>query len=168
MPAVCQCGCGLPTRIARRTNHRIGEVEGQPKPYIAGHRSGRFRPGKREHESHGMAGTVEYATFIGAKQRCTNQNAKAWPFYGGRGIKFLFTSFQEFLDTLGPRPSDEHSIDRIDPNGNYEPGNVRWATRDVQATNKRGCWHVECVEVPPEPDDMSGEIRYRTTATMCF
>ena len=43
----------------------------------------------------------------------------------------------EFLEHIGPRPSGEHSLDRINPFGNYEPGNVRWATAEVQANNKR-------------------------------
>jgi hypothetical protein len=57
-------------------------------------------------------------------------------YYGGRGIKFLFTSFEQFLAELGPRPSGM-SLDRIENDGNYEPGNVRWATRSEQVQNRR-------------------------------
>lgn len=70
-----------------------------------------------------------------AKTRCNNPNTKQWHNYGGRGIKFLFSSFEEFLNELGPRPLN-YSLDRIDNNGNYEIGNVRWASRKDQNNNK--------------------------------
>jgi hypothetical protein len=102
--------------------------------------------------------------FHNAKNRCKDEPGPCWSAYAGRGIKFLFTSFENFFMELGPRPSPEHSVDRISPNGNYEVGNVRWAEKNVQAHNKRGVWIVECVEI--EPDEMIGELRYRTTATL--
>jgi len=70
-------------------------------------------------------------------RRCANPKHPRWADYGGRGIKFLFTSFQQWLDELGPRPSTQHSVDRIDNNRHYEPGNMRWATRSQQNRNRR-------------------------------
>lgn len=72
-------------------------------------------------------------------QRCTNSNFPKYPEYGGRGIKIAagWLSFWTFRRDVGPRPSPQHSLDRIDTNGNYEPGNVRWATSQQQATNRR-------------------------------
>lgn len=77
---------------------------------------------------------------IGAKQRCTNPKNVGYERYGGRGIKFLFSSVEAGIRwiaaNLGPKPTSKHSIDRIDNNRHYEPGNLRWATALEQARNK--------------------------------
>jgi hypothetical protein len=84
------------------------------------------------------ARTVEFTAYHAAKGRCTNPNGAKWADYGGRGIQFLFTSFEQFLAEVGLRPSPEHSLDRWPNNdGNYEPGNVRWATKEQQVSNRR-------------------------------
>jgi hypothetical protein len=78
-----------------------------------------------------------YDAFNNAKQRCENANNPSYPEYGAKGIKFLLPSFDEFLIGVG-LPSAKLSLDRIDPNGHYEVGNLRWASPSVQALNKKG------------------------------
>lgn len=76
-----------------------------------------------------------------AKQRCTNANSISYSNYGGRGIQFVFPSVRSFAEwvaeNIGTKPSPKHSLDRIDNNRHYEPGNLRWATSEEQARNKR-------------------------------
>ena len=80
-------------------------------------------------------------TMKNAKQRCTNTSLPCYKNYGGRGIEFRFDSVEQATDWviehIGYRPSSKHSIDRIDVNGHYEAGNLRWATSKEQANNKR-------------------------------
>lgn len=84
--------------------------------------------------------TREYKTWAGMIFRCENPTSSRWESYGGRGISVCpewRSSFEIFLADMGRKPSDNHSIDRIDVNGNYEPGNCRWATNSEQQRNKR-------------------------------
>lgn len=87
----------------------------------------------------------EYKAWSNAKSRCFNENFPGYYNYGGRGITMCLEwrlSFNTFLGDMGPRPSNQHSLDRIDNNGNYEPGNCRWVTRDVQSVNRRVNRHI--------------------------
>ena len=83
----------------------------------------------------------EYNIWRQMRQRCLNPARKEFHLWGGRGITICerwLNSFLNFLADMGPRPSPRHSLDRwSDPNGNYEPGNCRWATAEEQSSNSR-------------------------------
>lgn len=79
------------------------------------------------------------------KNRCFNVDGAKYPIYGGRGIKVCerwLHSFETFLTDVGRKPSPAHSIDRINVNGNYEPGNVRWSTSREQSRNTRDSIYI--------------------------
>lgn len=93
-----------------------------------------------KNRSHGRTNTSEYQIWCGIKKRCFNSRSKAYPYYGGRGITMCAqwaNSFESFLEAVGQKPSPLLTLDRANNNGNYEPGNVRWATRQQQALNRR-------------------------------
>lgn len=139
----CQCSCGRQHDVAGGhlthgsiTSCGCYRVEMARKKLTKhGHGGGRY-PG-------GPGQSPEFRCYQAAKNRCTNPNAEGYDRYGGRGIQFKFASIDEFMACLGPRPSLRHSIDRIDVNGHYEPGNVRWATAKVQGNNTRRNHYVD-------------------------
>jgi hypothetical protein len=94
---------------------------------------------KEANTKHRQCYTPEYHSWAAAKSRCTNEKSKDFPNYGGRGIRMCdrwLNSFKNFFADMGPRP-DGTSIDRIDNDGNYEPGNCQWASRVQQNRNQR-------------------------------
>jgi hypothetical protein len=128
---LCQCSCGKQRDIGgqelrRGTAKHCGCVP-IDRYLVHGYTRNRFIP-------------PEYAAWNGMLHRCFNPQCRDYPSYGGRGITVCLEwrqSFPAFLRSVGPRPSDQHSIDRINNNGSYEPDNVRWATKSQQNSNRR-------------------------------
>lgn len=128
----CQCACGKRT-VVRGSQLKRGVVKScgcLRKLWPLAH-----------FKKHGLIHTKEYNAWEGMKQRCNNANSKSYYNYGGRGIRVCdkwANSFMAFLSDVGRCPAPGLSIDRINNNGNYEPGNVRWATATEQSRNNRG------------------------------
>jgi len=134
----CQCTCGKLTEVMAQ-NLREGKIRscGCLKDELTAERRAKHR-----HSRVGAAQkpSSEYKTWCGMRDRCNRPNHVAYKNYGGRGVKVCAeweASFEAFLAHIGPKPTPAHTVDRIDVDGNYEPGNVRWATRKEQAANKR-------------------------------
>ena len=127
----CRCLCGMYTqvdggRLVRGGTRSCGCLHDETcSKRLTTH--GASRHGRR---------TGAYCSYLAAKRRCTDSKAINYADYGGRGIEFRFTSFEQFFAEVGHRPI-RMSIDRIDVNGHYEPGNVKWSTRSEQNSNQR-------------------------------
>jgi len=127
----CECSCGnfKDVRLACLTS-------GRTKSCGCLQRDNARKMGAAT-KTHGMTGSPEHAAYVEARWRCSTDTKSPNADYAGKGIKFLFTSFEQWYRELGPRPSPKHGVDRINTLGHYEPGNVRWATAQEQAMNKR-------------------------------
>jgi len=94
-------------------------------------------------KTHGMRWTREYAAWCAMMTRCTNPNSANYFNYGGRGIKVCdsWKSFENFYADMGD--ANGMTLDRIDVNGNYEPGNCKWSSMKEQGNNKRNNVRIE-------------------------
>lgn len=103
----------------------------------------------------------EYKCWHNMVSRCTDPANSSWPSYGGRGIRVCdrwLRSFDSFLGDMGRRPTSQHSIDRIDNDGHYEPRNCRWATRAEQMSNTRAAARSRAKPEPPSSIDLNRAV----------
>jgi hypothetical protein len=132
--AVFQCGC------TKRFVCQIKYINsGNTKSCGCHNDRARAERGRAQLTTHGMTRTREFRSWEGMQQRCYNKNATGYERWGGAGVTVCDRwreSFQNFLNDMGPRPEGT-SLDRIDPFGNYEPSNCRWADRSTQNRNIR-------------------------------
>ena len=123
----CKCECGSVT-LKRACHLHTGNTVS-----CGCHR-------RAKHVTHGLSNLPEYSIWTGIITRCSNKNRHSYKDYAGRGIKMCERwrhSFPNFLADVGRRPDPSLTLDRIDNDGDYEPGNVRWATKKEQRANQR-------------------------------
>jgi hypothetical protein len=150
--ALCRCDCGTERRVV--TAHLVNGLSRS-----CGCLADEARVGNKHNHQHGMSKHPLYDVWCQMRRRCADPNNKDWPNYGGRGIRVyapwleVATFIREIEALLGTRPKGR-SIDRINNDGNYEPGNVRWATNLQQVYNRgiriRGSSPVRLIRVEPE------------------
>jgi len=161
---LCLCDCGKRVEVDR---HKVltGHTKSCGCYKIAMH-TARLK-------THGGSASPEYKCWCEMKSRCLNDKNIHFHNYGGRGITICdewIGSFETFLADMGARPSADHSIDRIDPNGHYEPSNCRWATEHQQQNNRRNNRKIEfCGQVYSIPQlvEITG-VPYTTLCRWIF
>lgn len=127
---ICVCDCGRENVV--RTAHLLG---GRVKS--CGCLNSEMISAM--HLRHGRTHTPEHKCWIKMRERCRNPKDISYKYYGAKGVTVCerWNQFESFFEDMGLKPSPKHSIDRIDPYGNYEPSNCRWADSKTQSTNKR-------------------------------
>lgn len=127
----CKCDCGKATEVD-------GRQLGSGRTSSCGCK--RSKVGREINTRHGKHKTRLYKIWAGVVSRCENPSSNVFKYYGGRGIGICHewrVSFEAFASAVGNPPSENHSLDRIDNEKGYVPGNVRWASRAQQSRNTR-------------------------------
>lgn len=127
----CKCSCGNTKEI-----QQIGLQNGNTRSCgcLKKERTSECK------STHGSSTTKLYGRWLTMRSRCYNRNTASYPYYGGRGVGVCdawkdFATFESWAESTGY--TSKLTLDRIDPDGNYEPGNCRWVTRVTQARNRR-------------------------------
>lgn len=135
---ICRCDCGNTTTVI--SSHLIANHTTSCGCYArALRRTSKLKHGQAGGRGKSNQRTVEYNCWIAIHQRCQDPNHISFKYYGALGIIVCerWNTFTTFLTDMKQRPTSKHSIDRINPYGNYEPSNCRWATKKEQAINRR-------------------------------
>lgn len=135
---LCECDCGTEF-IARANDVRTGNTKSCGCLYREVVGKCNIKHGMSISVDRGGAATTEYQIWRGMIQRCTNPSQNNYYLYGARGIMVCdrWLTFENFFADMGLRPSKNHSVDRINGDGNYTPDNCRWATSKEQFANAR-------------------------------
>lgn len=140
---LCICDCGIETKI-RKENLTSGNSTSCGCGKYVGLDA--MTHGYSKHRLAGGENPKFYRTWSMMLDRCRNPRNKSYKYYGGRGIRVCerWHTFENFLADMGQRPSGQHSIDRINNDGDYEPDNCRWATQIEQRHNRRDSMSSAC------------------------
>lgn len=129
---LCRCACGNEAEV------RTDDLRSGKQVSCGCHKDAQTAARNKANAKHGMTHTGVYRSWFAMRDRCEDPQSPSWQWYGAKGVKVCdrWQDFLAFYEDMGHRP-EGHTLDRIDPTGNYEPGNCRWATPKEQRANQR-------------------------------
>ena len=138
----CERGNQLADQRLLRDPHRSGDFGHHRLDQCHAHFTAQKVGGRGRSAVYQSKRVPEYSVWKSVRNRCNNPKNEHYQWYGARGIKVCerWDSYENFIADMGPRPSNKHSIERVNNDGNYEPANCKWATKLEQSRNRRGVY----------------------------